>query len=110
MMKVLGKRLVEVKVYVNRAASYLAMLNTGMLLLLVIAKFKDFGYDIRLETWGIPIYIATIILFIGVGWLDIKLGLMQYEITVGNKVNAELVKIQSTVDEIKRKLEETRDG
>ena len=101
----IGRFLIDCKIWLARASSYVAILNMGMLMLLVIDKLKQYGYRISLEHWGISIFIATLVLLILVGYADWRFGLYRYETSRTQQQNPELQQIREDVAEIRRLLQ-----
>lgn len=61
------------KVRIQRANSYIALLNSGMIVFLVLAKLQDLGVEINLGTSLLFIYPFAIILLIIWGWIEDRL-------------------------------------
>lgn len=103
-IKTLAKWFINLKVYISRAGSYISMLNTGMILLLFLSQLKAYGFNINLTKWAIPLYCLTIILLIILGYLDNKLGIHKYEVSITQKQNTDIQEILKEIKEIKEKL------
>lgn len=69
----------ESKVLIQRSMSYVAVLNSGMILFLMISRLENYGIDINLKKWFIPIFIITLCGMIMVGFIDTKLGFFAEE-------------------------------
>ena len=68
----------EFKLYLNRANSYIIIINTCMLLFLMISRLKDYGWEIS-KTNIVFIFLVLISGLILLGWLDTKLGFFSEE-------------------------------
>jgi hypothetical protein len=95
------KFLMDCKIWLARAGSYVAVLNMGMLMLLVLDKLKAYGFTINLQSWGVALFFSTLILLIFVGYLDWKFGLLRYETSRTQQQNPEIQQIRRDVEEIK---------
>ena len=73
------KNLALSKMFMSRTTTYLALINSGMILFLVLSKSEDYGIDIEIEKYFIPIIILGLILLSLFGWLEDKLGFHELE-------------------------------
>ncbi|MBW3019433.1 hypothetical protein KY329_04595 [Candidatus Woesearchaeota archaeon] len=71
--------LTDSKIFIQRSLSYVAILNSGMILFLMLAKLENYGIDINLTKWFLPIFIMTVAGMITVGFIDTKLGFFAEE-------------------------------
>jgi glucan phosphoethanolaminetransferase (alkaline phosphatase superfamily) len=88
------KVLVYGKVWAQRTMSWIAVLNSAMILFLVLAKLQEYGIGISITRWFIPIFILLVILMIFFGYLEDKAGFHReelHEITKRNPVYAEIL-------------------
>jgi len=61
------------KFYIGRSATYISLVNLGMVLFLTLSKLKEVGYlNYDLGAWFLPLYIVTFILFCAFGWFDVR--------------------------------------
>ena len=80
--------LLKAKFYISRSASYISLLNLGMIMFLTFSKLKDMGLiKFDLSQYFIPLYIITLIVLALFGYLDIII-MKGYktEIDIMNKV------------------------
>jgi hypothetical protein len=113
MMNIIKKivsKLLDYKIYISRATSYIAIVNTGMILMLFLSKLEDYGMDIELQNWGLPIYIITLILCIFIGYLDVKLGLYKSEVGKSQQQNPQMLHIIEELKEIKDEIRKGRNN
>ncbi|HII71141.1 TPA: hypothetical protein HA265_00100 [Candidatus Woesearchaeota archaeon] len=103
------KILVYSKVWAQRTMSWIAILNSGMILFLVLSKLQDYGLKISITKWFIPIFIVAIILMIFLGYIEDKAGFHREEhreITKRNPVFSEIIErldnIESQIKKIKK--------
>lgn len=99
-LKQIGKVFLDCKLWVQRAGSYISIINTGLIALLF---FKTYGVELSAKTWGIPIFIFTIIVFTIVGYFDEKLGLYKYEVKRSQEQNEDIHEIKEDIKELLRK-------
>ena len=56
--RIIRELLVKMKVYVNRTAGYLSIINSGMILFLMLSKLKELGIaNLDLSKYYIPIFL-----------------------------------------------------
>ena len=90
--------------------SWVAIINSGMILFLVLSKLQDYGVEIYITAWFIPIYIGVVFLMILFGYLEDKAGFHREELkaeTMRNPYFSDIIqrldKIEKKIDKIKRK-------
>lgn len=71
--------LTDSKIFIQRSMSYVAILNSGMILFLMLSRLENYGFDINLKTWFLPIFIITIAGMVTVGFIDTRLGFFAEE-------------------------------
>jgi len=76
LFSIFREKFVKVKFYITRSISYMSIANSCMILFLFLAKFEDYGINIRLQEWGIVIYITGFLLMVILGYLEVKLGFL----------------------------------
>ena len=96
--------LAELKVNISRSMSYVAIVNSGMILFLLLSRLEDYGYEILIEKWFFPIYIVGIIGLVCLGYLDFKLGFHREEQKVVGKRNPYMKEIIERLESIEGKL------
>lgn len=97
--------LVYSKIWVQRTMSWIAIVNSGMILFLVLAKLQDYGIKIHITAWFIPIYIAIIILMMFFGYLEDKAGFHREELRVQSEKNPYFKEIIERLDNIEKKID-----
>jgi len=104
---------VFIKVKLQRATTYMAIMNSALLLYFFITQIqKDKG--IELSNYLLPlIFVGVFLIMIFLGWFEDKVGIMKGEIGEFAKRNAYLIKImkitisnQNELKEIKQILKE----
>jgi len=98
-------KLVHAKVFVQRSLSYVAILNSGMILFLVLSRLENYNIDINLEFWLVPIFILTIGLMILFGYIEDKLGFFKEESKAVNQRNPVLIDIDKRLQKIEMMLQ-----
>ena len=83
----LRKVLIYSKLWIQRTMSWVAIINSGMILFLVLAKLQDYGVKIHITAWFIPLYLGIIILMIFFGYLEDKAGFYREEAKAAAKRN-----------------------
>ncbi len=102
------KLLAETKIYIQRSLSYVAIVNSGMILFLMLSQLKAFGIDIPLGQWFFPLFIISIIGAIAVGYVDVKLGFFREESGARSKRDPVLGEIRERLAKIENKLNKSR--
>jgi hypothetical protein len=92
------------KMYMSRTASYLALVNAGMILFLVLTRLEDYGRDIEIEQYFLPILLGGFLILGLFGWLEDRLGFHQLEREHIEKRNPYMKKILDKLDNIEKKL------
>jgi len=103
------KFMVYSKLWIQRTMSWIAVVNSGMILFLVLSKLQDYGVKIYITAWFIPIYLGIIILMVFFGYLEDKAGLFREESSaVGfrnphlREIIERLERIETDIKKIKR--------
>ncbi len=100
--------LAESKVRLQRSMSYVAIINSGMILFLMLSRLKEFGIDIQLTHWFLPLFVISIFGAIAVGHVDIKLGFFSEESRAVTKRNPVFSDIQERLERIENKLNKSK--
>lgn len=95
----------ESKILIQRSMSYVSIINSGMILFLLLSRLQDYGLDIYITKWFIPIFILTILIMLFIGWLDTKLGFYSTETKRAQSRNPYMKEIISRLDKIEKKLD-----
>ena len=98
------RKLALSKMYMSRTASYLALVNAGMILFLVLTRLEDYGRDIEIEQYFLPILLGGFLILGLFGWLEDRLGFHQLEREHIEKRNPYMDKILKRLDQIEKKL------
>jgi uncharacterized membrane protein len=88
--------------------SWVAMINSGMILFLVLSKLQDYGIKIHITAWFIPIYFAIIMLMVLFGYLEDKAGFYREESREAAKRNPYFIEILERLDKIESALKKSR--
>lgn len=92
--------LVRWKVYVQRALSYMSILNAGMLFFITADVLKKYGFDYKIY-WLAPImFVLSLIGCLLLGWFDLKSGVYEEELRWGSKNNPVLMEILERIKKI----------
>ena len=98
------KMLVYSKVWAQRTMSWIAILNSAMILFLVLARLQDYGLKISVTRWFIPLFILLIVLMILFGYIEDRAGFHREEIHEVAKKNPVFNDILERLDRIEKKL------
>jgi len=98
----------ECKVNIQRSLSYVAILNSGMILFLLLAKLKDYDIHIHLTKWFLPIFLASIVAMIFIGYLDHKLGFHREEQRLHGKRNPYFEDIIERLDRVEKAVKKRK--
>ena len=96
------------KSYLARSASYITIFNTGVLVFLFLSDLEKYGIDINMTTWGIPIVGGGLMLMVGVGFVEDKLGFWKQEVNVANLRNPCLLEIREDVKALRKEVRELK--
>lgn len=99
------KILLEYKVNVQRSLSYIAILNSGMILFLLLAKLQDYGVSIHITKLFFPLFLLSILSMMVIGYIDHKLGFHREEARIEGKRNPYYQEIIERLDRMEEKLE-----
>lgn len=91
------------KVYLTRSNSYLTIINSGMILILLARERWQISMSI-----AIILFIASIIGAIIVGVIDHRLGIHGGELRIASVRNPVIIKLLEDVEWIKNQLMKTR--
>ncbi len=98
------KVLVYSKVWAQRTMSWIALLNTAMILFLFLAKLQDYGIKVSITRWFIPALLLLLILMVFFGYLEDKAGFHReetHELAKRNPINHEILE---RLERIERKI------
>lgn len=96
--------LVYGKLWMQRTMSWIAVINSGMILFLVLSKLQEYGIKIYITAWFIPIYLAVIFLMMLFGYLEDRAGFHREESRAIGKRNPYFEEIIERLDKIEKKL------
>ena len=101
---IIREKLMNIKVYAIRSMSYLAIVNMTMILYLAFVNFRE-EKGLVISGWlVIPISIIMVILFLGLGWLEVKLKFFSDEQKITALKNPVIVDILTKLNSIEKKL------
>ena len=100
----LRKVLIYSKVWAQRTMSWVAILNSAMILFLVLAKLQEYGIGVSITRWFIPIFILLVILMILFGYLEDKAGFHREELQEITKRNPVYGEILERLERIEKKI------
>jgi glucan phosphoethanolaminetransferase (alkaline phosphatase superfamily) len=92
------------KVWAQRTMSWIAVLNSAMILFLVLAKLQEYGISISITHWFIPIFILLVMVMIFFGYLEDRAGFHREEIHEIAKRNPVYTEILERLERIEKKI------
>lgn len=92
------------KVFIQRAMSYMTILNSGMIMFLLLSKLQDYGIEIHITKWFFPIFVLSLLAMVLIGFLDYKFGFHREELRAAQAQNPYLVDISKRLENIEKKL------
>ena len=105
MIQRLRSKLTHMKVYLSRALGYASLVNMALILFLALSNLEQYGVDIVLEKWLIPIFIVLFFVLILLGFLEDKLGFFSEEQKVVNIRNPQMNEILNRLDRLEKKVD-----
>jgi len=96
------------KVNIQRSMSYVSIINSGMILFLLLSKLQDYGIKIHITKWFIPIFVASIVIMMVVGYLDHKLGFHREESRVQGSRNPYFKEIIERLDRLEEEVKKKK--
>ncbi|MFC1691409.1 hypothetical protein ACFL0W_04470 [Nanoarchaeota archaeon] len=104
MLRKVRSKIVHSKLFIQRSMSYLAIINSGMILFLVLSQLERYGYDLDLRTWLIPIFLGTLAAMVLFGYLEDKLGFYKTEVEAAQKRNPQINKVLERLDDLESQI------
>lgn len=96
--------LVYSKVWAQRTMSWIAILNSAMILFLVLAKLQEYGIKIAITRWFIPLFLLLVLAMIVFGYFEDRAGFHREEIHEIAKKNPVYSEILERLDRIEKKM------
>jgi UDP-N-acetylmuramyl pentapeptide phosphotransferase/UDP-N-acetylglucosamine-1-phosphate transferase len=94
------------KFYLHRSASWLSLMNAGLIIFLALSRLqKEYGVEMDLSKYIVPLYIAGVVVLIFLGWVDDKLRFYQHEAKEASQRNPILMEVLERVKAIETKVE-----
>ena len=90
------------KLYFLRGSSYLSLINTGMILIILLIQLKDKGIiDLDISRYIVYLYFGGVAVLTLIGWIEIKIVKgIQKEARLGFGLNPDFVAMKKMVEEI----------
>ena len=98
------KILVYSKVWAQRTMSWIAILNSAMILFLVLARLQDYGLKISVTRWFFPMFLILVVLMVFFGYLEDRAGFHREEVHEIAKRNPMMHEIIDRLDRIENKI------
>ena len=104
----LRKFMIYSKIWVQRTMSWIAIANSGMILFLVLSRLQDYGIQIYITAWFIPIYFGVILIMIFLGYLEDKAGMFREESRASASRNPYFKEIIDRLERIERDIKKIK--
>ncbi len=106
-MKKFRDFIINLKVYMARTASYIGLLNTGMILFLFLSNLEKYGIDVEIKDFILPLFVVSLLGMLLFGYLEYRFFYEQEQRkTSGN--NPYILEIVERLDRIEKKLNKKR--
>ena len=103
-LKRLRSKIVHAKLFSQRGISYIAIVNSAMILFLLLSNLEKYGIDIDITQWFVPILIVGMLGLTLIGYVEDKLGFFSTETEVAQRRNPQLNELLDRVKRIERKV------
>lgn len=100
----LRSKIVHVKLFSQRGMSYIALINSGMILFILLSNLEQYGIDIRIQNWFFPILLLGILILTIVGYLEDKLGFYSTEVHAATRRSPQMNEILYRLEKIEKKM------
>ena len=105
-MKLFTKTMPIIKMYIKRAITYSAIIQMGMIGFLVLAKLNDYGLNIPMTKYYLPLYfLISLFCVILIGFIDTKLGIFREQNRLETHQNPQ---VKQTLDNTNELLERVK--
>jgi len=108
MLRRIRHHIVHSKVLIHRALSWVAVVNAGMILFLVLSQLEKYGINVRITKWYIPLLVFTLAAMLVLGYIEDHLGFAEEEAAFLTSKNPYFKDILDRLDRIESKLEKKR--
>lgn len=98
------RKIVRSKIWIQRTLGYIGIMNSAMIMFLVLSKLQDYGYEIAITKWFVPIYLFTFILLLAFGWLEDHLGFYREEVSQAATRNPYVAEWSTGLKNIEKRL------
>jgi len=105
MFNKIRSKLVHSKMFAQRSMSWIAIVNSGMILFLVLSQLERYGYDIEMRKWFLPIFIITVICLVLFGYIEDKLGFYAEETRISNIRNPQMEELLKEIKDVKERIQ-----
>ncbi len=93
------------KVWAQRTMSWISVANSGMILFLVLARLQEYGINISVTHWFVPLFLVMLLMLILLGYIEDKAGFHREELHEVAKKNPLLNDIIKRLDRIEKKMD-----
>ena len=67
------------KMFIQRSVGYISIVNMVMIIFMFLSSLENYGVDVNLKLWFLPIIITILVILVFLGWLEDKLGIFKSE-------------------------------
>ena len=104
MLNSIRKFLINIKMWMSRVMSWIALFNAGMILFMFLSTLENYGVNINLTRYGLLIFVGMLFFVILLGYLEVRFGFLKEEIDFQQKRNPQIQEILREQREIKKLL------
>ncbi len=102
--------IINSKIWMQRTMTWIAIINTGMILFLVLAKLQDYGVEIHITKFYVPIYLGIFFFaMLLIGYLEDKAGFFKEELRASSGRNPYFNDIIKRLERIEEKIKGKED-
>lgn len=94
---------VKIKIFIQRAMSYMTIVSAGSLLFLVADRLPSYGIHLSIWVLAPILFFLSICFCLAVGWFDLVSGVYAEELSYGSKNNPMFVEILDRLKEIEER-------
>lgn len=99
---------VKLRVYMLRTGSYISLINTSMILFLFLSNLEQYGIDIEIQDWIVPLFFIGLLSMFLFGYLEDKLGFYTQEQKTTQSKSPYFKEIIDRLDKIEKQLEKKK--
>lgn len=95
---------VQLKIFVQRAMSYMTFISAGSLLFLVADKLKNYGFNWSILKLFPLLALVSLGMCLLLGWFDLRSGIYEEELRYGSKNNPYQIEMIERLERIEARI------